>query len=190
MLSSVSDIDLWQATALGDREAFGILFRRHYTLLYQYGSRICTDSGTLEDCIQELFVELWQKKSTQPVQSVKAYLMQALKYKLYKSFRNNKPTQDVEEINHEPFVMGHDSFLIHGQENEDKTKQVIEALDKLPPRQKEVIYLKIYKGLSYEEVSQVMEINYQVVRNLLCQALKTFRKLITPVILAVAVFIS
>jgi DNA-directed RNA polymerase specialized sigma24 family protein len=96
----------------------------------------------------------------------------------------------VEEINHEPFVMGHDSFLIHGQENEDKTKQVIEALDKLPPRQKEVIYLKIYKGLSYEEVSQVMEINYQVVRNLLCQALKTFRKLITPVILAVAVFIS
>jgi RNA polymerase sigma factor (sigma-70 family) len=190
LLSSVSDIDLWQATAQGDREAFGILFRRHYALLYQYGSRICSDSATLEDCIQELFVELWQKKSTQPVQSVKAYLMQALKFKLYKSFRNNKPTQDVEEINHEPFVMGHDDFLIHGQENEEKTKQIIEALDKLPSRQKEVIYLKIYKGLSYEEVSQVMEINYQVVRNLLCQALKTFRKLIAPVILAVAVFIS
>ena len=31
--------------------------------------------------------------------------------------------------------------------------------------------------LSYEEVSEIMQINYQVVRNLLCQALKTFRKI-------------
>ena len=39
------------------------------------------------------------------------------------------------------------------------------------------------KGMSYEEVSEIMQINYQVVRNLLCQALKTFRKLITPLVL-------
>jgi len=54
---------------------------------------------------------------------------------------------------------------------------ILRALNKLPPRQKEIIYLKIYKGLNYEEISEVMSINYQVVRNLLCQALKTFKKL-------------
>jgi len=53
---------------------------------------------------------------------------------------------------------------------------ILRALNKLPPRQKEIIYLKIYKGLNYEEISEVMSINYQVVRNLLCQALKTFKK--------------
>ena len=56
--------------------------------------------------------------------------------------------------------------------------------------QKEIIYLRIYKGLSYEEISVIMEIDHQVVRNLLCQALKTFRKLIIPVAILFTVFNS
>jgi RNA polymerase sigma factor (sigma-70 family) len=55
-------------------------------------------------------------------------------------------------------------------------------VNQLPARQKEIIYLRIYKGLSYEEISQVMQLNYQVVRNLLSQALKSFRKIIAPVV--------
>lgn len=182
MRPSFSDIELWNASTQGDREAFGQLFRRHYPLLFQYGNKICSDAATLEDNIQELFVEIWQKKSTQPVQSVKAYLLQALKYKLYKSFRNRKPVQNIETTSEEPFELSHESFLVTKEEDELKNKKIIEAINKLPARQKEVIYLKIYKGLSYEEVSEIMQINYQVVRNLLCQALKTFRKLITELV--------
>jgi len=179
---SFSDIELWNASTQGDREAFGQLFRRHYPLLFQYGNKICSDVATLEDNIQELFVEIWQKKSTQPVQSVKAYLLQALKYKLYKSFRNRKPVQSIELTSEDAFELSHESFIVAKEEDELKNKKVIEALNKLPARQKEVIYLKIYKGLSYEEVSEIMQINYQVVRNLLCQALKTFRKLIIELV--------
>ncbi len=62
------------------------------------------------------------------------------------------------------------------QDDLEHTEMILRALNKLPPRQKEIIYLKIYKGLNYEEISEVMSINYQVVRNLLCQALKTFKK--------------
>ena len=178
LLSPTSDIDLWNASVQGNRDAFGELFRRHYPLLYQYGNKICTDTATLEDCIQELFMELWQKKNTQPIHSVKAYFLQALKFKLYKSFRSQKIAQDVESLNNEPFELSHETFLIDEQTNSQKAARVLEAINHLPPRQKEVIYLKIYKGLSYEEVSEVMQINYQVVRNLLCQALKTFRQLV------------
>jgi RNA polymerase sigma factor (sigma-70 family) len=181
--SSYTDIELWNASLKGDCEAFGQLFRRHYTLLYQYGSKICSDEYILEDSIQELFIELWQKKSTRQIISVKAYLLQALKFKLYKSFRNKKTTFAIEEINDGPFELSHETFIISDEEDQLKAKKILEAIDKLPPRQKEIIYLKIYKGLSYEEISEIMEINYQVVRNLLCQALKTFRKLIVPIIL-------
>ncbi|MGZ3846904.1 MAG: RNA polymerase sigma factor, partial [Flavisolibacter sp.] len=54
----------------------------------------------------------------------------------------------------------------------------VEAINQLPARQKEIIYLRIYKGLSFEEIGQIMQLNYQVVRNLLSQALKSFRKII------------
>jgi RNA polymerase sigma factor (sigma-70 family) len=178
LLPSISDNDLWNAAARGDREAFGQLFRRYYSLLFQYGLKICSDQPTLEDCIQELFVELWQKKPDQEIRSVKAYLLQALKFKLYRSFRDKKTVDNIELQGNEPFELSHETFMIDGQDKKEMTKRIADALNQLPPRQKEIIYLKIYKGLSYEEVSQVMEINYQVVRNLLCQALKTFRKLI------------
>jgi len=176
---AIPDIELWNAAVNGDREAFGQLFRRHYGLLYQYGGKICPDTATLEDCIQELFVELWQKKKDTRVQFVKAYLLQALKYKLYKSFRDHKPVQTLEGAE-EPFEISHENLLISRDDDRARTAGIADALNKLPPRQKEVIYLKIYKGLRYEEVSEVMGLNYQVVRNLLCQALKSFRKLLEP----------
>lgn len=169
-------MELWAAAAGGDREAFGVLFRRFYPLLYQYGSKICADGAVVEDAIQELFAELWQKGPAASVLSVKAYLLQALKFKLYKYFRQDRRMQ-TGSLSEEPFELSHENFMVEGEEEGEKLARVLEAINKLPARQKEIIYLKLYKGLSYEEVSEIMEINYQVVRNLLCQALKTFRKL-------------
>jgi RNA polymerase sigma factor (sigma-70 family) len=175
-----SDIELWNASIQGDMDAFGLLFKRYYSLLYQYGIKICPDEATLEDSIQELFAELWQKKSGPPVQSLKAYLLQALKYKLYKTFRSKKNLLSIDPDNDEYFEFSHETFMIDRQQDEERLKKISEALNQLPARQKEIIYLRIYKGLSYEEISEIMQINYQVVRNLLCQALKTFRKLVVP----------
>lgn len=182
MLSSFTDIELWAASAKGDRDAFGQLFKRHYSILYQYGIKICNDAAMVEDAIQELFTELWHKKPDQRVQSVKAYLLQSLKYKLYKSFRDKKSSVNAEDNSNEFFELSHETFLIKEQDDQGKIKKILEAINQLPSRQKEIIYLKIYKGLEYEEISEIMQINYQVVRNLLCQALKTFRKIISPLI--------
>ena len=89
-------------------------------------------------------------------------------------------TAGLKENEDDYFEFSHEMFLINRYEDEQRLKKIANAINQLPARQKEIIYLKIYKGLSYEEISEIMEINYQVVRNLLCQALKTFRKLIIP----------
>ncbi len=103
MLNLKSDIELWNASLEGDQEAFGLLFRRHYPLLFQYGIKISSDPQTIQDAIQELFIDLWQKKTGQPIQSLKAYLLQALKFKLYKSFRQNKDQPTIEVNENEAF---------------------------------------------------------------------------------------
>jgi len=180
LLASASDIELWTAALAGDRDAFGILFKRHYSLLFQYGSKICVNTEIVEDSIQELFVELWQRKPSQEIFSVKAYLLQALKFKLYKTFRRQRVIINIEGHTPENFELSHETFLINEQDDEERARQVLEAINKLPARQKEIIYLKIYKGLSYEEICEIMQLNYQVVRNLLSLSLKTFRKLAHP----------
>lgn len=179
MHPSIPDIDLWNAFASGDRDAFSLLFRRFYPLLFQYGSKITSNKELLEDAIQELFLELWQKPTAQPLQSVKAYLLQSLKFKLYKTFRKKDFLSTGADEDIFGFELSTETVLIEKEEDEERTRKILTALAQLSPRQKEVIYLKIYKGLSYEEVCEVMQLNYQVVRNLLYTALKAFKKLCT-----------
>lgn len=175
-----SDILCWNAFRSGDRQAFENLFRGYYPLLLQYGTKICPDRDLVNDCIQDLFIELWQSKANTPVQSVKAYLLRALKYKL---FRNLKTTQAVQSADawqeNMPFEISHDHFIVKREEEKARTGRVTDAVRNLPSRQKEIIYLKIYQQLSYEEISEVMGINYQVARNLFSQSLRSLRQFLT-----------
>jgi RNA polymerase sigma-70 factor (ECF subfamily) len=54
-----------------------------------------------------------------------------------------------------------------------------EAINKLPERQKEVIYLRYIMDFKNEEIAQIMGINYQAVRNTLHKAIENLRKTIS-----------
>lgn len=172
------DIALWESFRRGDKEAFAALFREHYETLFRFGSKFTTDTELLEDCIQELFIELWQAKSRTPVLSVKAYLLKSLKYKLLKMFRKKGQTLPLSDDGDGHFEWSHEHFLIAAQESAEKRQLVLTALERLSSRQKEIIYLKYYQNLSYEEVSEIMNINYQVARNLLYQAIKSLKSIL------------
>ena len=173
------NITLWESFRTGDKEAFAELFRANYEALFRFGSKFTTDKDLLEDCIQDLFVEIWQSRSKAPVISVRAYLLKSLKYKLLKAFRrkgSQLPLADNGEI---VFEWSHETILIMEQEEAEKKKRVADALSRLSSRQKEIIYLKYYQNLSYDEVSEIMNINYQVARNLLYQAIRSMRQLLS-----------
>lgn len=142
--------------------------------MFRYGSKFTTHTSLLEDCIQELFIELWQAKSRTPVISVRAYLIKSLKYKLLKAHRKNRHTLPIGS-GEKVFEWSHESFLIAGEEDASRKQRVLKALEQLSDRQKEIVYLKYYQNLSYEEVSEIMNINYQVARNLLYQAIKSLK---------------
>jgi RNA polymerase sigma-70 factor (ECF subfamily) len=172
------DILHWESFRKGDREAFATLFRNHYPALYRYGSKFTTDHQQLEDGIQELFIELWKSNSRNTVISVRSYLLKSLKYKLLRG--NSKKRHTLLPADGDwGFEWSHETFLIAAQESEEKRQKVLKAVEQLSPRQKEIVYLKYYQNLSYDELGEVMNINYQVARNLLYQAMKMLKKNIT-----------
>ena len=102
-----------------------------------------------------------------------------MKYKLLKVLRKKNQTQlhaEVPEQNH--FEISYEDFVIGLQDAADKTKRVVLALNQLTNRQKEIVYLKFYQNLGYDEISEIMNINYQVARNLLHQAVKAMKKIL------------
>jgi RNA polymerase sigma-70 factor (ECF subfamily) len=179
---------LWQP---GDEKAFQLLFREYYPQLFLYGFKIMPQKQVLEDIIQELFTELWNRKTVPEVRSLKAYLIKSLQYKIYNKLRQQKTTAAINEATSEfSFEINRETLLIQREEDREKAVQIEKMLAQLSHRQREIIYLRFYQDLDYEEISEAMQINYQASRNLLSQAIKILRQLKTPTTLLFALIIA
>jgi len=172
------DLALWNQFKNGDEGAFVTLFRNYYSGLFNYGCKITSDNDLVEDCIQELFLEMWRSNGKADILSMRAYIFKAFKFKLVRLITKNNKVQSF-TAGENDFELSHDNFIIDKEISAIKKEKILAALQELSPRQKEIIYLKFYQDLSYEEVSDIMQINYQAARNLIYQAIKVMKKTIS-----------
>ncbi len=172
---------LWQEMKNGDQLALASLFKRHYQTLFDYSYKFCRDEELAKDCIQELFSYIWQRRTNlADVVAVKTYLLTAIRRELIKNLKkqrnsfkkNQKLTQNLEF-----FAFSPEDLLLMKEQNISLKKLIQEMLDQIPARMREVLYLKTYSSLTYQEISVVMNISPQVARNYLYEALKRMRKL-------------
>ncbi|MEP6616228.1 MAG: sigma-70 family RNA polymerase sigma factor [Ginsengibacter sp.] len=170
---------LWNQFRNGNEESFITVFRNYYSNLYNYGCKITQDHNLVEDCIQDLFMDMWRTGGKAEIISIRAYVFKAFKFKLLKALGkiSRVPNLQVNSSEH-TFELSHEMFLISQQENLEQFEKLQAALLELSPRQKEIIYLKYYSNLSYEEVSDIMNINYQAARNLVYQSIKVLKKIL------------
>jgi RNA polymerase sigma-70 factor (ECF subfamily) len=175
--NQTQDITIWESFKKGDQEAFRQLFRQYYPSLFLYGQKITSDKELLEDSIQDLFAELWLSPSKTHVQSVRAYLLKALQYKLIKNIQKRSRIQlSGEDPEQTAFQVSPENLIIHRENQAENGERVKAAMVQLSRRQQEIVYLRFFQNLSYEEISEVMNINYQVARNLLYQSIKALRQ--------------
>lgn len=191
MLSNNIEKDevLWAHFKSGDTASFVSLFRNYYGDLFNYGCKITDDHSLIEDCIQDLFLDLWRTNGKADIVSLKAYFFSAFKFKLTKAITKANRTRALNSsFDENKFEISHELFMINDQEDQLLKNKVYNAINELSPRQKEIIYLKFHEGLSYEEVSEIMGLNYQASRNLIYQAVKVLKKIIATFMLPVILY--
>ncbi|MEP6949791.1 MAG: sigma-70 family RNA polymerase sigma factor [Ginsengibacter sp.] len=183
------DTELWSQFRNGNAESFVSIFRNYYSDLFNYGCRITGDHAIIEDCIQDLFIDLWRTHGKAEILSFKAYIFKAFKFKLIKAIgKKAKTSSFVPELHENEFEISHEMLLINDQENKELKQKVFNAIQELSPRQKEIIYLKFHENLGYAEVSEIMNINYQAARNLVSQSVKVLKKIITIQLIFILLF--
>lgn len=156
----------WKEMVSGDEAAFSALFTKYYELLSNFGKIYTTSSSLISDAIQDLFTDFWEKrKKLNPDVNVRSYIYGGFRNKLLKRINKRKGYVFREEPVEVEFELSYESLRIETEENKDKIIRLNNLLNQLPPKQKEVIYLKFYKGLSNEQISQILNINYQSVKN-------------------------
>lgn len=170
----------WQKFKEGDVDAFELIYKSYFSKLYNYGCKMTKNKALVEDCLQNFFVKLWtQKESINTPQSVKSYLFRAFRNALLNALnQQNRFTSselNEEEYDHE-FEISYEQEVIDLQFDIEKREIIKKALEKLSKRQKEVLFLKFYEGLSYEQISETMQLELKSVYNLVSKAIEEMRK--------------
>ncbi len=167
---------LWEQFRQGNQQVLAILFERFYERLVLYGYKLTTDKTMAEDCAQELFVDLLHKKQSPPVDFVRAYLFKSLRYKIIRASERLKTRQRHEQESEQQFLLQNLETDSSDPAAEARRQHLIQSVDSLSHRQREIIYLRFYQNLSYDEIAQVMDLNYQTSRNLLHKAIRSLRE--------------
>ena len=167
----------WRKIKSGDEQEWSLLFSEHVDFLYSYGMKINRDSCVVKDVIQEVFISLYEKRnSLDDLINVRAYLCRAVSYKLLDQLKK-APHLSIEEISEEEFLLA--VKQVQSSDNIEIAKKssfVQKMLDKLSPRQREIIYLRYFRDMDIEEIVTTIGINKQSIYNLLSSALKIMRK--------------
>ncbi len=171
----LSDWELWECFLSGDAESFKSIYERSVSDLYTYGERFSHDKELVKDCVHDLFVELHRKRSSLgKTDKIMPYLMVSLKRIILKKLRNEK-TGSFLSIDKLPFALELPEDEKEATD-ENNTDALQVALNKLTNRQREAIYLKYVLGFDYEELTKVLDLNYQASRNLIYRAILKLRK--------------
>lgn len=148
-----------------DAKTFERVYLKYYPQLVVYGRTICSQEELIEDTIQELFLVLWQKNR-------RLIFTSSIESYLFASFRNNL-VRKLKQYQ----ALGFDYHFTADSNTESeiqyaKEKRLHLLLQKLPARQREVLFLRYYKNQSYQEIAENLDISYQVARNFAYRGIK------------------
>ncbi len=184
MDSRISDSVLWQKYLSGDEIALGTIAERYVATLKHYGQKFLLDEAVVKDCIQDLFLQLWQNRehiSLTP--SVKHYLLKGLRNQILMHIRSDKRFVDkrltLSEPNWDtacPETIDGEAILIQQESFLERVRQLQELMSQLSAREREAIYLHYYEDMSIAEIAEVMEINRQSVSNFMSRAMTKLRE--------------
>lgn len=168
-----TDQELLADIANGDSRAFEILYRRYFSKLYGAAYKRLQDKELTEEIVQELFVSLWERRTSLHIENIENYLFTSIKYLVIAQFKKETLFEKY-------------SSTINLDDNDDNfTEQAVafdelnaayqEALLSVPEKCREVFLLK-RSGLSQKEISEKLDISEKTVENQMTKALKILRE--------------
>jgi RNA polymerase sigma-70 factor (ECF subfamily) len=149
-----SDAELLARVAEGDREAFELLYRRYVRPLFGLALRRLGDRGHAEDAVQEAFAAIWRSASTYRPERGAAggWMYTVARNAIVDRLRRNGLATDAEL----PELVSNEPGPPERAEDAYVSVRVHRALEELQPREREVIELAYWSGMSQSEVADYL----------------------------------
>ncbi|WP_353720714.1 sigma-70 family RNA polymerase sigma factor [Dyadobacter sp. 676] len=176
---TTDDSALWLAYRNGDNEALGLIAERYYGALRRYGMKFLVGESIVDDCIQDVFLDLWQhRERISQTPSVKFYLFKAVRHAILGHMRYHQRFAGEESLDWDtslPEQFNAESLLIEQETLNGLVAQMHLQMAALPRREREALFLRYYENMSVADISGLMGVNRQSVSNFLQKGITRIR---------------
>ena len=156
-----SEIHLIEAATGGDIESFGELCRRYYAAMVAVGYSVLGEHQLAEDAAQESFARALVRIKSLKERAKFAPWLAAICRNVAKDMLAAKAKQiSTEDISQVDEVENHD----------ENDRAIRRAIEQLPESAKDLVILRYYDGLSYEQISSVLGISKASINGRLTRA--------------------
>lgn len=179
MLKSESHTNTWKKFREGDKDALLILYNEHYIGLMNYGLKVTSNREMTKDAITQILLRLWDNRSSLPdVINIRSYLLTTLRRELLAEIkmenkRHSKYTEAGQNLPAEE--KSYEELIIQLQQNNELNHKLLSALKTLTSREKELLQLKFFEDLDYEDIAERCLISKRTAYNIIHRALKTLK---------------
>ncbi|HEX8024498.1 sigma-70 family RNA polymerase sigma factor [Mucilaginibacter sp.] len=157
----------WEQTLVGDVKSFSRIHDTLYSPLYFYLFKIVKDEDAAQDILQDLFIKFWERKERfGPINNVKYYFFKSARSLAINYLKAYRPELlDLQNCKQIDVVFSAEDLLVSMEAGRENRQILAMALNALPKRQKEMIFLRYFDDWNYDQIAEVTGLQYQSVVN-------------------------
>jgi len=161
------------------------IFERYNVRMFNLAFGVLRDEELAKDLVQDIFIDLWNRRHTSNIRGLSHYLLRAIKFQVLKQLRNGKLRgRHLQILQRIEFVNQTEESLDVGE----LEKLLHENLNLLPPRCREVFFLSRFDDLSNKEISDRLKISVKTVEGQITKALAFLRTSFDKTIFFLVIF--
>ncbi len=147
----------------GNKAAFKQVFDTYYKSICLFIKKYINDADQSEDICQDIFIKIWEKKlHFKNSLALKAYLYQAAKNKAINALEHESVKKGYQEKVKSDNKS--DGFFYQNFIEQETNRLILETINKLPPRAKEILQLNL-EGYKNQEIADQLGISVNTVKN-------------------------
>jgi RNA polymerase sigma-70 factor, ECF subfamily len=172
------DVELVERLQRRDPQALAELYDRYGRLAYSLIVRVVRDGALAEDLVQETFLRVWNRAQGFDAQrgALGPWLLAVARNRAIDYLRSasgrERNALELEEVDHPSLYTDMERDILAS----DKARMIRAALEKLAPKQREVIELAYFEGLTQTEMAERMGQPLGTVKTWVRTALKNLRE--------------
>lgn len=160
----------------GDDQAFESLYRFYFPKLSQFAYRYVHSNHLAEDLVHNVFFSLWRNREhIKPVESLRPYLYRATRNQALKHMNRSK-SDLMSDRSLKSIAVKQDWSPDEITDDKELENAVIQAVQKLPEKRRQIYLLHREDGLTYKEIAQVLDISIKTVETQMSRSLRFLRK--------------